>query len=184
MISRPTTELCAGRLAEAGHGHFIDDGQRLAYQVPPAARAQQRFVMRQTPKPAEAGMCTTHGPCHPPASCSALNEGPMPKQRQPDDADSGAAAQLHECPLGSKSLRRRHRGPAGAGNSRGLNLETAALSGQHLIDGRCSTWGTGRISRRQRLRDADSQGCANIAKKIWQPRWRAADNPHRTQQPA
>jgi len=132
LACRPTTELCAGWLAEAGHWHFINDGQRPAYQVPPATRAQQRFVMRQTPKPAEAGMCTAHGPCHPPASCSALNEGHTPRQRHPDDAATGAAAQLHEQPSGSKSLRRRHRGPAGAGNSRGQNLETAALEPQAL----------------------------------------------------
>jgi hypothetical protein len=43
---RLTTELSAGWLAEADHGHFIDDGQRLAYQVPLATRALQRLVRR------------------------------------------------------------------------------------------------------------------------------------------
>jgi len=46
MFRRITTELCAGWLAEADHGHFINAGQRGAYQVPLAARAQQRFVGR------------------------------------------------------------------------------------------------------------------------------------------
>jgi len=36
--SRLTTELSSGWLAEADHGHFINDGQLLAYQVPPATR--------------------------------------------------------------------------------------------------------------------------------------------------
>jgi hypothetical protein len=44
---RPTTELSAGWLAEADHGHFIEDGQLIAYQVPPATRALQRFVGRR-----------------------------------------------------------------------------------------------------------------------------------------
>jgi hypothetical protein len=43
---RLTTELSGGWLAEADHGHFIDACQRLAYQVPLATRALQRFVRR------------------------------------------------------------------------------------------------------------------------------------------
>ena len=39
-------------------------------------------------------------------------------------------------PAGGKRLRQRHRGPAGAGNSRGQNRETAARLDQHLIDDR------------------------------------------------
>jgi len=51
LRSRITTELCAGRLAEADHGQFIHDDYLLAYQVPLAARAQQRFVGRQAAHP-------------------------------------------------------------------------------------------------------------------------------------
>jgi len=44
---RLTTELSGGWLAEADLGHFIDDGQLLAYQVPLATRALQRFIRRR-----------------------------------------------------------------------------------------------------------------------------------------